>query len=229
MGEKIARFVIKHRLIIFLLIVISTLYFLVFEIIRKGIPMHHEATDLRPKGHPYVELNEHMEEYFGAYTPVIIGMRVKEGDLFTQENIFRIFRIQRKLQEMRGVVEHKIISITSKKLKLFYKEWHPSGEPVLVIDSARQIVADKMIHEGKIDEYMPFYKKLLINDPKIYGTYVSRDLKSTIIQAAFRWERDYRHIFESIRKILEEEKTPTWNTIWPGTPSPWAGWIVIDR
>lgn len=70
-----------------------------------------------PQEHPYVQLNNKIEEHFGGSRVVVVGVTVKEGDIFNPDTLGKIKRINDGVKEAQGILEENVISIADRKIK----------------------------------------------------------------------------------------------------------------
>jgi len=211
MVEKIAKWIIDHRRGVYAIILPVTI-FLIYEI--RYVRLYFEREDLTPNNHPYMKLQHKMEEIFGGTNLVVIGLRKKEGDIFDPISLEKIYRIADKLYFLRGIVRYRILCIAS--LRLVHR-WTTidimDGEEIPYYHHRpyKRYVEDiiKAKHPEEKMRKAQQFKKIVLEDREkgyIPKGLISDDLKGTVIYADFEWERDYRHIFKQIKKILEAEE-----------------------
>jgi len=70
-----------------------------------------------PQGHEYVQLNNEIEEHFGGSRVVVVGVTVKEGDIFNPETLAKIKRITEQVKLVSGILEENVVSIADRKIK----------------------------------------------------------------------------------------------------------------
>ncbi|AJE02177.1 hypothetical protein GPICK_01215 [Geobacter pickeringii] len=169
----------------------------------KDIKIAFGGGDIVPPNHPYVKLTDKMVETFGGEHLVEIAVQVKQGDVLDPVNLAKIHRIDQKLREMQGVVTSKILSVASRKFSRVNFSYDELGYSSLHFDKYQDIVG--RITAGDTKEAAAFREEVLNND-MVYGSIVSPDRKRTLILAGFRFEEDYRYIFETIQKIVSEER-----------------------
>ncbi|MDP6560680.1 MAG: hypothetical protein QF619_11290, partial [Candidatus Binatia bacterium] len=194
-----ARNIIRYRWPLFLLVLVITAF---FSYHLKNIALYEQLTDIAPEGHPYVRLNRYMTEVFGGTAMVQVSLEVEEGEVFDRDILARLYRIQQRLERLRDVVPGGVVSIVSRKLKRVYSTTDELGYPMLRVESLKDMV-DRVLDGGEEDAI--FYRRALLNNAGIYGPFVSRNKKSTIIQIQFFSGKEYLYLFNSIQKIIEEE------------------------
>jgi len=198
--RKLAQWIIRHRVAVMVGIVLVTLFFAYH---LKNIKIAFGGGDIVPPNHPFVKLTDKMVDTFGGDHLVEIAMEVKQGDVLDPANLAKIYRIDQQLREMRGVVTSKILSVASRKYSRVQFSYDELGYSSLNFDKYQSIV--QRIMDGDAQEATSFREDVL-NNGMVYGSIVSPDRKRTLILAGFRYEEDYRYIFDTIQKIVNEEK-----------------------
>lgn len=151
-------------------------------------------SDLLPKNHPYVAVNQQFKSTFGGSNMVSIMIEVKDGDIFKPSVLSKVQKITVGLQQVDSVDTYQIISIASKKIK----EVRASTEGV----ESRPIMWPELPN-GPAE--MAVLKEAVLNNPLIYGPYVSMDLKATLITADFLdGDINYSKAFEQIMGLVKE-------------------------
>ncbi len=212
MIRKFVELIIRHRVKVLLVIVALTLFFAWH---LKDIKIAFGGGDIVPPDHPYVKLTEKMVETFGGEHLVEIAVQVKQGDVLDPVNLAKLYRIDQKLREMQGVVTSKIISVASRKFSRVNFAYDELGYSTLHFEKYQELV--KKITAGDAREATAFREEVLNND-MVYGSLVSPDRKRTLILAGFRYEEDYRYIFETLKKIVNEEKDANTEFFLAGRP-----------
>ena len=133
MSERFAQFVIKNRFLLFIAIVVVSLPLLY---LTRTTRLSHRAGYIFPWGHSNVNLHIKMSKVFGRSNLVAITMRVREGDIFNPTVLGKIYRIQKAVELMDGVVKYNIYSIASRDLKYIKTATDTDGVMILTSDSA---------------------------------------------------------------------------------------------
>jgi hypothetical protein len=200
MADSFAKFVIKYRFPIFILIIVISLPLLY---LTRSTRLSHRAGHIFPWGHPNVNLHIKMSEVFGCSNLVAITLRNKVGDIFDPATLGKVYRIQRAIELMDGVVKYNIYSIASRDMKYVRTDTDSDGVMMLIVETFDDMLEQILKGDQKI---LDTYRKNILNDDEIYGTLVSRDRKGTAIFATFKYEEDYLYIFRHLNEILEKEK-----------------------
>ncbi len=127
-----------------------------------------------PQGHPFVQLNNKIEEKFGGSRVVVIGVSVKEGDIFNPDTLGKIKRITEAVKEAPGILEENVISIADRKIK--YIKSTADG-----LDIRRMMPTVPTTPEGLSE----LRNNVFMNDMYV-GSLVSKDGKSAAIVTDFR-------------------------------------------
>jgi predicted RND superfamily exporter protein len=200
MPEHFAKFVIKYRFLLLILIVMVSLPFLY---LTRTTRLSHKAGYIFPWGHPNVDLHIKMSGVFGRSNLVVLTLRTKEDDIFNHDTLGKVYRIQRAIELMDGVVKYNIYSIASRKMKYVKTSTDPDGIMILNVETFDDMV--EQILKGD-REMLETYRKNILNDDEIYGALVSRDKKGAAILATFKYEEDYLYIFNQLNEIIGKEK-----------------------
>ena len=153
-------------------------------------------SDLLPKTHPYVKVNQQFKSTFGGSNLVTIMVENQKGEIFDLKVLEAVQKLTVGMQQVNGIDTYQIISLASKKIK----EIRASTEGV----ESKPIMWPRL-PEGP--EQMAKLRAAVLNNPLVYGPYVSLDLKATLITADFRdGEIDYTKAFNEIMAQIEEVK-----------------------
>jgi len=200
MSDRFAQFVIKYRFPLLIVIVVASLPLLY---LTRTTRLSHRAGHIFPWGHSNVNLHIKMSKIFGRSNLVAITLRTKEGDIFTPAVLGKVYRIQKAIELMDGVVKYNIYSIASRDLKYIKTATDTDGVMILMVETFDDML--EQILEGD-QEMLETYHKNILNDDEIYGTLVSRDGKGAAILATFEYEEEYLYIFNHLRQVLDKEK-----------------------
>lgn len=144
-------------------------------------------SDLLPRNHPYVEVNQRFKQTFGGSNMVSIMLEVEQGDIFNPVVLGKVQKLTVDLQQVEGVDTYQIISLASKKIK----EVRASTEGV---ESRPLMWPD--LPQGEAG--LAALKAAVLNNPLVYGPYVSTDLKATLVTLDFSdGNMDYTRAFNS--------------------------------
>lgn len=151
-------------------------------------------SDLLPKNHPYVAVNQRFKSTFGGSNMISIMVETAQGDIFDPKVLAKVQKLTVGLQQVDSVDTYQIVSIASKKVK----EVRASTEGV----ESRPIMWPNL---PRSPEELAALKAAVLNNPLIYGPYVSMDLKATLITADFvDGDINYSKAFDQIMGLVKE-------------------------
>ncbi|HJV28744.1 MAG TPA: MMPL family transporter [Aromatoleum sp.] len=153
-------------------------------------------SDLLPKNHPYVEVNNRFKQTFGGSNMVSIMLEVEQGDVFNMTLLKKVQQITQALQKVEGVDNYQIVSLASKKMK----EVRASTEGI----ESRPLMWPNL---PKDDAAIGVLREAVLNNPLVYGPYVSIDMKATLITADFTdGAVDYLKAYRQIAEIADQAR-----------------------
>ena len=151
-------------------------------------------SDLLPKNHPYVAVNQKFKATFGGSNMVSIMLETEQGDIFDPKVLAKVQKLTVGLQQVDSIDTYQIVSIASKKVK----EVRASTEGV----ESRPIMWPEL---PKTAEEIATLKEAVLNNSLIYGPYVSMDMKATLITADFLdGDINYSKAFDQIMTLVKE-------------------------
>lgn len=150
-------------------------------------------SDLLPRDHPYVAVNQRFKQTFGGSNMVSIMLEVEHGDIFNQAVLAKVQKLTVDLQQVEGVDTYQIISLASKKIK----EVRASTEGV----ESRPLMWPELPRDNA---ELAALKASVLNNPLVYGPYVSADLKATLVTVDFNdGSMDYTRAFNQLMALVE--------------------------
>lgn len=162
------------------------------------VPVKTVFEDLLPQNHPYIQVNKKFAPSFGGSNMVSIMLEVEKGDIFNLDVLGRVQQISQSLSKVDAVDPYQIVSLASKKVK----EIRASTEGI----ESRPLMWPDV---PKSDAELALLRESVLNNPLVYGAYVSADLKSTLITVDFYDHLlDYTKAFEQIGAIVEAARAP---------------------
>lgn len=192
--ERIAKFCITYRVVVVTMLVILTGYFLYNT---TQVSFTTVFQDLLPSDHPYIKVNAKYTEQFGGPNMVSIRIHAKEGDIFNHDVLQVVQKLQNDLRYVTAVNQFQIISLASKKLKR-------------TVATTERIESLPLMwpHVPETRNELDILKQAVIENPLVYGSYVSRDLKSALVTIDFIDRLvDYDAIFDDINAIIDKIDT----------------------
>lgn len=191
MIEKFSKFCIRQRVSVALVVGLATLF---MAVMATRIEFKTEFSDLMPQKHPYIQVHNKFKESFGGSNMVSIMLEVDEGDIFNLKVLRKLQQLTIDLQMVQGVNQFQIISLASKKLKeVTVTTDEVNTKPIMFPDLPKD------------ETELARVKEKVLQDPLIYGVYVSRDMKSALVTADFYDQLvDYDAIFKQINGIADK-------------------------
>jgi predicted RND superfamily exporter protein len=188
--------------------------------------LRDDPNDWLPADSPIGNLNNYLQEKFGGGNLVTIQVSVNDGDIFNAATLAKVKRITREVGLIWGVIPYALQSIADIKTK-----YMRASEEFLDVTSLMDEVP-------KTPQAMERLKWGVYNNPLIYGSLVSPDVKSTVIQADFRTGlglskrkdlpvTDPVSIYKAINEIIAKEKDSNHVVQAAGTPII-IGWVNSD-
>ena len=190
-SRKFAEFVIRFR-VLFILISLFLSFFFLW--VQKDLKIQTNLGDFAPQKHPYILVQKQLNYIFGGLNQISIALVVREGDIFNQSSLNKVQRITNKLYLLDGINAGRIVSLAARKIKR-------------IEATADGFKVERLMPEvPETQQGMERLKKAILKNPMLYGPVVSRDFKSTLIQADFESGVSSRKIFGELSQIIELEK-----------------------
>ena len=209
MDKKIIDLVMRFRLLTLILLLGITVIF-GYGITR--MEFYTQFLELFPENHSYVKIHEKYASYFGGANVATLVLEVKEGDVFTEETLRKMIRINDAVATIPGVNFYQVFSLASPRV-LEITEIAGGFSSVRLLK--------KVPTTGQ--EMADLRSKVLTNEA--YGTWVSEDLKALRLQATFLESRiDYNVIYDKFTEIREQEEDANHKIYLAGEPMLFA-WI----
>ncbi|MFC6946455.1 RND family transporter [Paraburkholderia dipogonis] len=188
--ERFVEFCIRNRVAVTAIYVVLTA---VMTFFASHIEIKTVFDDLLPRSHPYVQVHERFKEQFGGSNVVSIMVRADKGDIFQKSVLDKVKKVTTDLALVHGVNPMQIISIASPKLKEIRASTDAIESKPVMFPNVPQTA-----------EQMSELKTSILNNPLVYGTYVSPDLKAALITVDFyESELDYQKIYDQIYKLTQ--------------------------
>ena len=145
-------------------------------------------SDLLPQDHEYIQIHNRFSGSFGGANNIMVMLEVKEGTIFTPENLNKIWKMTEGLDKVYGVNHNQIDSIA-----------HRTVRYLKVAAGGTMRAQPVMTGEVKTQEEANLIRRNVHNSENIYGLLVSLDDKAALIRANFiEGKLDYRRIFEEV-------------------------------
>lgn len=189
MVRKFSEFCIDNRKLVIGVVAAITLVLGFFAV---QVEIKTQFADLLPARHPYMKIHNAFKETYGGSNMVSIMLEVQKGDIFTPEVLGKVKTISRELQQVAGVNQFQIVSLATRKLK----QVKVTAEG---IDSSPLMWPDV----PQTPEGIAKLREAVLNNALVFGSYVSLDMKSTLITVDFYDQfADYITAFHQISDIV---------------------------
>ena len=187
--DRLCRFLTKHRMSVFLLVLVITAVFLFGAFHIKS---ETRIWEMIPYDHPFLKLSERLADKFGTgSSTVIIAVEAKKGDIFTPKTLTKIKTITEDVELWEEVYRKLTASMSS------------YGTKVIRTKAKGEISVEPLMFPNvpKNDEEMAALKYNIFSNPAYAGSIVSKDGKAAIIKTEFREEVSYKRAFELLQKV----------------------------
>ena len=206
--------VIKFRIPVIIVSLAIAGYFGYFI---KDMKIWNDPDNFFPKSNPYKQINDYVEENFGMSNLAVIGVEVKEGTILNPETCEKIIRITDYLKFMEHGIPANLLSIGAWKIK-----YVKGSEEYIDVDRLLDIVPEN--REGWERLYWG-----VVNNPIVYGTLVTKDLKLATIIADFTDDVKavaHPHTLK-LKAFLDKERDDKHNIYFSGE-IPAIGWMIEE-
>ena len=167
-SDNVGRFVIRYRYLLAAFVLLITAFFAYHA---KNIELVANLSNMFPQNHPFVKTHNRFQDSFGGANLMLIMVAVKEGDIFNQDTLGKIYRITDELQYIPGVNRTKIFSIGARKVKnISVTDWGLTAKPL-------------MEEVPGTEENLAYLRKAIYSNDMVYGSLVSLDDKAALIVA----------------------------------------------
>ncbi len=191
--QKLERFVFYHPKIFLAGILVITLFFATRV---PYVQMYSDFADLLPQKHPYIQLHNEIRDTFGGANNVIVGVVVRNGDIFNSDTMARIHEMTQGVDELPGVNHNLVRSLTHRTVR---KTWldetgNINSEPYY--DPLKPEIGSEHAEQLRAD---------VTANPTVFGQLVSPDLRAALIKATFNeGQLDYVAIFNQLLALRDE-------------------------
>ncbi len=208
LGEQL----IEQRRRVLIAVTVVTLIFAVFALRLQLVSRFDEQL---PQNHPFIQMHRQYAPTFGSANTIMLMLEVKEGTIFTQETLGKIFQITQRLDKIRGVNHELVNSIA-----------HRTNRRVRMMSGGLQVVEPVMEHAPKNADEVELVRRIVHTSRNLYGVLVSLNEKAALITATFIEGRlDYRRVFDEITHSIIEPFEDD-NTRIYAAGQPWLyGWV----
>jgi len=214
--KKIATHIIEYRWYWLAGIILATIF---FGYHASQVKLSTVFDDLFPQKHRYIKVHNKFRELFGGANLVSLELSVKEGNIFNTKTLEKLKRITLDIESVPWIHPYQIVSLARRNVRDTKRDrWGMKNTPVMYP------------HVPQTQEGLEELKSTVYHNDMIYGTMVSLDSKSTLLQAAFIKDPrtgvdiDYKLVFDKINEICDRERDENTVITLSGNPILY-GWI----
>jgi len=200
---------IKYRFGFLSLCLIITLF---FGYQLKNLSFNTNIGDFYPLKHPYLKIQNRLNEIFGGLNQISLAIEAKNGTILNLITLDKVWRITNQLYLTEGINPGRVVSLSARKVK--HVEANEEG-----------FNTEWLMHDPpKTPEELEKLKQRIIRNPLVLGPMVSKDFKATLIQADFESDVSSRKIFNILQGIKKEYEDAN-NVIYISGQPVLQGWL----
>jgi len=178
----------------------------------KNLSFNTNLGDFYPLKHPYLKIQNRLNEIFGGLNQVSIAIEVKNGTILNLVTLEKVWQITNDLYLTEGINAGRVVSLSARKVK--HVEANEEG-----------FITEWLMHDPpKTQEELDVLKQRIVRNPLVYGPIVAKDFKATLIQADFESSVSVKKIFE-ILQGLRNKYIDTNHTIYISGQPVLQGWL----
>ncbi len=117
---------IEHRFIISIIVLLITALFGYWTSLLR---LETAFNELLPQSHPFVQTHNQYAATFGGANNITVMLQVKDGTIFTKDNLTKIFRMTEGMDTVYGVNHNQIESIGHRTVLIRTFAPHRVGSP----------------------------------------------------------------------------------------------------
>jgi predicted RND superfamily exporter protein len=199
-----------HRLVTWLAFAAITAFFAVG---LRSVEIKTIFSDLLPRDDPFVQVfKDHRN--FGNPLTVTLMIRRKDGDIYNDQTLGKVWQLTRDIDLAPGVDHDQILSIATEKAR--YAEATPSGIDV------RPLMDD---HVPATPDEIADFRARVDKSPAARAFLISADNSATLINATFIEQRlDYGEAFNYINGLVAKARDGQHDVYMAGQPA-LTGWV----
>ena len=200
---------IRYRFGFLSICIIVSLYF-AYQL--KDLSFNTNLGDFYPLKHPYLKIQNRLNEIFGGLNQVCIAVEVKEGTILNLITLDKVWQITNDLYLTEGINAGRVVSLSARKVK--HVEANEEG-----------FKTEWLMHDPpKNAQEIEVLKQRILKNPLVYGVIVSKDLKSSLIQADFESNVSVKKIFAILQGIKNKYQDQNHSIYISGQPV-LQGWL----
>lgn len=200
---------IRYRLGFLSLCLVISLFFFYH---LKDLSFNTSLGDFYPLKHPYLKIQNRLNEIFGGLNQVSIAIEVKDGTIMNPVTLDKTWQITNDLYLTEGINAGRVVSLSARKVKHVEADDEGFKTTWLMHDPPKSV--------AELDTL----KQRVIRNPMVYGPMVSEDFKATLIQADFESNVSSRKIFNILQDIKKKYEDANHSVYIAGQPV-LQGWL----
>ena len=227
--KRAVEFVVRHPWWVLFLTVLVTAG---FGVQMTRVRMVIDPKTILPQHHPFVQLNNVIEDVFGGSRVVVVGIVAKQGDIFTPEILATIKTLTDEIKKIPGIKEENVVSLADRKVKF-----------VTAKDEAIEVQRLMPEVPRTPEEIAAFRRRVFSNDLYV-NSLVSADGRAAAIITDFRewvptWQENQGGHGEQRSSVTLDGKQRSSVTLersaavkdWPKATADWASesWLGGSR
>jgi len=197
-------------------IILAITVFFAFQL--PSVRMASDFADLLPQEHEYIKTHNKISETFGGANNVVVAVTVKEGTIFTNETLNKIYRVTQSIDELTGINHNLVSSLTHRNTRKIWLNEYGTMKSAPHYDPLKK--------GGYSDEELTVFQNEVVANPRVYGLLVSPDLSSALVRGTLtEGELNYEAIFNELQNIRQKEQTSDVDIYATGQPV-LIGWVT---
>ena len=158
----------------------------------KNLSFRTSLGDFYPIKHPYIKIQNQLNQIFGGLNQVSIAIEAKDGDILNPATLGKVWQITGDLYLTDGINAGRVVSLSARKIKDVQAD-------------EEGFTTEWLMHDApKTQDEIDIVKQRIARNPMVYGPIVSKDFKATLIQADFESDVSSREIFRVLQGFKAE-------------------------
>jgi uncharacterized protein len=192
--SSVQSYIFRHPRMYLSAIALATIF---FAMQIPALKLYSEFADLLPQKHPYIQLHNQIKDNFGGANKIVVGIEVKDGDIFTNDTLARIHRITQKVDTLPGINHNLVASLTHRNCRKIWLTEVGNIDSKAYYDPEKTNLSKEELDQMRAD---------IAANPTIYGPLVSPDMKIALVKAQLNeGQLDYEKTFAQLQAIRKAE------------------------
>ena len=208
LGEQL----IERRKIVLIGVTAVTLVFAAFALQLDLVTRFDEQL---PQTHEFIQTHNEYAATVGGANTLQIMLEVKDGNIFNQETLTKVFEMTKRIDTLYGINHDLINSLAHRTNRRIQLKAGGLTEIEPIMDRAPQ-------NENDVKRV----RDIVYTTPNLYGVLVSLDEKATLLQATFVEGRiDHQRLFDEVMGAVVEPFTDDNTVIHIAGQPALYGWV----